>query len=150
MIFISNFNNSRDLVDIKYQFDNGETTNINILLHDFAYGNTSWSVPKKAVPGDIMIFMCAKAARHNLGLATSHIPDDYGQNFLSFVVEQKKLYKQYSGCILGYGIVASTPEYDQGCNWWFSDVDNLQQFIEPVSINEFRSFISISKTNSIT
>ena len=59
MIFIANFNNSRDLSVIKDLFDNYHGTNINFLFEDFVSGNTRWSVPKRAVPGDI-IFLCVQ------------------------------------------------------------------------------------------
>ena len=92
--------------------------------------------------------MCAKEARNNLGMATSHIPSNYGADFVAFVNDQKDLYKKYSGHILGYGVVASIPELDDG--WWMSDIANLCQFSKTISIDEFRSFISISRTGSIT
>lgn len=148
MVFIMNFTNSRKLFDIKEQFDKYKGTNINFLLDDFAVGKTKWFVPKNAVLGDIIVFMCAKEARHNLGMATSHIPADYSDDFRSFIDVQKTLYKKYSGFILGYGIVESAPYYDNG--WWMSDIDHLCQFSNPIYIDCFRSFITISRTNSIT
>ncbi len=148
MIFIMNFNNSRELSDIKESFDNDEATNIDFLMEGFAEGKRRWFVPKNANLEDIIVFMCAKEARHNLGMATSHIPDDYSDEFRAFVDEQKALYKKYSGHILGYGIVATEPEEDDG--WWMSEIDRLCRFENPIYIDEFRSFISISKTNSIT
>ena len=148
MIFISNFSNSRNLSDIKYYFDEYQATNIDFLFDGFSMGNTTWSVAKNAVPGDIIVFMCAKEARNNLGMATSHIPASYGSKFLSFVNNQKDLYKKYSGNILGYGIVDSIPEKDG--DWWMSDINGLVQFNHPIHIDEFRSFITISRTNSIT
>lgn len=148
MVFILNFNNSRDLLDIKESFDKYHGTNINFLLDDFASGRTRWSVPKEAVPGDIAIFMCAKEARHNLGMATSHIPADCPAEFYTFVNIQKALYKRYSGHLLGYGIVSSIPKIDDG--WWISDIGQLTQFNNTVYIDEFRTFVSISKTNAVT
>lgn len=94
--------------------------------------------------------MCAKSARANLGLATSHIPADYSSEFKSFVDWQKMLYKKYSGYLLGVGIVASTPTKDSDSNRWMADIDQLTAFTNPIYIDEFRSFISVSKTNSIT
>lgn len=148
MVFIMNFNNSRDLSDIEESFDKYHGTNINFLLDDFSLGSTRWSVPEKAIPGDIAIFMCAKEARHNLGMATSHIPADYSAEFHTFVNNQKALYKRYSGQLLGYGIVSSIPKMDDG--WWMADIGLLIPFNNTIYIDEFKSFISISKTNSIT
>ena len=143
MIYIVNFNNSRNLADIKYDFDNGGQTNIDILLDEFLDGNTTWSVPKNATPGDVVVFMCAKTARDNLGLATSHIPASYGQEFINWVDKEKSLYKQYSGNLMGYGVIVSKPIYDSGSNWWYADIEKLQQFPNPIHIDDFRSFITI-------
>lgn len=150
MIYILNFNNSRELSDIVDFYNNYGGTNINFLLEDFKAGKSNWSVPKNAAPNDIAIFMCAKSARANLGLATSHIPADYSSEFKSFVDWQKMLYKKYSGYLLGCGIVASTPTKDSDSNRWMADIDQLSAFTNPIYIDEFRSFISVSKTNSIT
>lgn len=150
MVYIVNFNISRYLSDIKYIYDNNGKTNIDILLEDFTVGYTEWSVPQKAVPGDIVVFYCAKEASHNLGMATSHIPADYNQQFRTFVNQQKALYKKYSGFILGYGVVSSMPEHDDGSNWWFADINQLEQFITPIHIDDFRNYIFISRGNSIT
>ena len=148
MVFIANFNNSKELSEIKAYYDNHKGTNINFLLNDFQMGETTWSVPKDAAPGDIIVFMCAKEARHNLGLATSHIPADYSDEFRNFVDQQKALYKQYSGCLLGCGRIISVPQQDQ--NWWMSHIRPLVAFPVPVHIDEFKSFITISRTNAIT
>ena len=148
MVFISNFNNSRNLADIEYFYRKYKGTNINFLLDDLATGKTKWSVPQKANLGDIIIFMCAKTARDNLGIAASHIPSSYSNEFRIFVDDQKALYKKYSGHIIAYGIVASTPEKDG--DWWMADINQLVPFNKPIYIDDFRSFISISRTNSIT
>ena len=149
MIYILNFNNSRELADIKYSYDMYGQTNIDFILDDFIKGETNWTVPKKTLPGDIAIFMCAKSARNNLGMATSHIPDDYDQGFRDFVDEQKSLYKEYSGYLLGYGIVASAPEYDASDNHWYADINQLCQFTTPIYINEFNSFINTGNSSFV-
>lgn len=150
MIFITNFTVSRALSDIKAAFDDFGKTNIDYMLDDLVNGQTNWSVPKNAAPGDIVVFMCAKTARNNIGLATSHIPTSYGQAFNAFVDQQKVLYKKYSGCMLGYGIVATAPRYIAEDNWWMADINQLRPFANPIGIDDIRSFITISRTNSIT
>lgn len=150
MVYITNFTISRELSDVKYYFDHGEKSNIDFLLEDFLSGWTNWSCPSKASPGDVVIFMCAKTARNNLGMATSHIPVHYSQEFRDFVDRQKQLYKKHSGYLLGCGVVASSPEPDRNSNRWYADINQLQQFPTPIYIDEFRSFIKISSTSSIT
>ena len=83
-------------------------------------------------------------------MATSDIPTDYPHSFRQFVDREKLLYKKYSGHILGYGIVASTPQYDVESNRWYADINQLCQFPNPIFIDEFRSFITVSNTSSIT
>ena len=135
-------------MEIKQQYDEYKGTNINFLLDGFATGNTRWSVPEKAIPGDVVVFMCAKEARHNLGMATSSVPENYGTEFIDFVENQKNLYKKYCGRILGYGIVSSIPETDG--KWWMADIRHLLQFHNTIPIDDFRNFIYVSRTSSIT
>lgn len=148
MVFITYFNNTRQLEDIKDCFDYDGKTNINYLLEAFEDGMTTWSVAKNAEPGDIVVFMCAKEARNNLGMATSHIPPSYSDDFRDFVKQQKALYKQYCGCLLGYGIVDSVPVKDD--RYVMSDISYVTRFLTPIHIDDFRCFIKISRTNSIT
>ena len=150
MVYILVFSNSRELIDIKNRYDNLGNTSLEALLDDFSNGYTSWSVPKKAVTGDIVVFYCAKEARKNLGLATSHIPSDYSQEFRTFVEKQKGLYKKFSGYILGYGVVSSLPEYDDYDNRWYADINQLQQFPTPIHYEDFKNYIFIIRGSSVT
>lgn len=74
MICIVNFNNSRNLSDIKYIFDNCGESSLEVLMNGFQQGTTYWSVPKNTMPGDEVIFMCAKSARDNRGEAYDELP----------------------------------------------------------------------------
>ena len=150
MVYILNFNVSRELQDLEDYFDNDGKTNIDYILDDFEGGTTEWSVPKSASPGDTAVFMCAVSAKSNIGMAISHIPTTYGQDFQAFAAKEKALYKQYSGYILGYGVVYSNPEYDDADRRWYSDINQLFKFPNPIFFDEFKSFIYISRTNSIT
>ena len=148
MVYIVNFNVSRDFTEFHDYYENEAGTNINFILEDFKTGKTNWSVSKESMPGDIVVFMCAKEARHNLGMAVSHIPGGYDDNFMDFIDDQKALYKKYSGHLLGYGIVKDRPVLSG--KWWLADIEKLYQFENPVFIDEYRNFITISRTNSIT
>ena len=143
-----NFNSCKDLSDFKGLYDLYKGTNINFLMDSFAAGEAGWSVSPKASPGDTIIFMCAKTAKDKLGMVTSHIPTEYDDEFRVFIDQQKILYKKYSGHILGFGVVASTPEKDG--SWWMADIIQLRKLTNPIYIDEFRGFITISKTGSIT
>ena len=148
MVFITNFNNSKDSDELLDYYNEYGETNINFLFNDFSNGAGKWTVAKNAVIGDVIVFMCAKEARHNLGTAAAHLTDDYGEDFISFVNIQKALYKKYSGFILGYGIIASTPQLDG--KRLMSDINPIFQFDCPIYIDEFKSFISINKFSSVT
>lgn len=150
MVYILNFNVSRDLSEIEYYYDNDRQSNLDLLLNDFVTGDTNWSVPKSASPGDIAVFMCAKSAKANIGLATSHIPNSYSQDFFNFAAQEKKLYKQYSGNILGYGIVASYPEYDDITGWLTAVITPLYQFSNLIPYDDYKSFIYINRMGSVT
>lgn len=94
MNYILNFTAPLDLDDVQYFYQTGKKSNIDFLLEDFKTGKTEWSVPKQAIPGDNVFFMCAKSARAKLGMATSSVNDEYGADFRSFVDNQKALYKK--------------------------------------------------------
>ena len=132
MVIITNMNLSRELSDLTYIYNQYGRTDLELLLEDFSGGETNWSVPKDTAPGDTVVFMCAKTAKNRLGMATSHIPDSYGDGFRAFADQQKKLYKQYSGHLLGCGVVASLPVYDSGSNRWYADVAQLRGFANPI------------------
>lgn len=149
-IYLANFNSPKDLSDAKYFFDNFGKTNIDFLLYDFDVGSTNWSIPKKAVPGDIVAFMCANTARNNFGMAVSHYPASWGLGFQQFVDQQKALYKKYSGFLLGYGIVASVPVFDAESNWWFAEINQLTRFDNPIPYGDYKSFIKLNSMGSIT
>ena len=150
MVYINSFNNTRDLIDLQYSFINYGNTTIERLFEDFESGKTEWSVQKNTKPGDVVVFMCANSAYKNLSATVSHISQDYSQVFLDFIAEQKALYRKYSGYLLGYGIVNSTPYYDDEDNRWYADIDRLQKFEVPVYYDDFKSFISINKFGAVT
>jgi len=152
MVYILTFGISRKstLADIKYLYDTFGGTNIDSMLRDFSSGSTRWSVPKEASPGDITVFYCSLSSRNNLGLCTSHIPSNFDQGFRNFVDQEKALYKKYSGYILGYGVVISSPVFDASDNWWEADINQLHQFVNPIHIDDFRSFISVTQTGFVT
>ncbi len=150
MVYINNFTVSREIHEIEYMYNNCKSTNINSMLESFQDGNTVWSVPKKTVPGDVVIFLCAKSAYKNISAASSHLSDCYSKDFFDFINEQKKLYKQYSGYLLGYGVVNSIPYYDDEDNRWYSVIDRLQKIETPVHFDDFKMFIAINKFASVT
>lgn len=152
MVYILTFNISRDysLADIKYFYDTYGGTNIDTILRDFSLGYTEWLVPERAVPGDTVLFYCAKEARHNLGMITSHIQSNYGQGFQAFVDQQKVLYKIYSGYILGYGVVVSPPVFDSSDGRWYSQINQLHKIANPIYIDRFSSFIAIAQKSFTT
>ena len=148
--FILNFNAPRSFEDILYFFETSKGSNLTLLMQDFEAGETSWSVPKYAMPGDTVLFMCAKSARANLGMAASHLPAHVSQNLLKFIGEQKKEYQRYSGSLIGCGVINTKPVYDADNKWWVSDIGQLFRFAESVRIDDFRSFITISSRGSVT
>lgn len=150
MVYINSFNNTRDLIDLQYSFINYGNTTIDRLFEDFENGETDWSVPKNTKPGDIVVFMCAKSAYKNLIVAVSHISMDINKDFSDFIAEQKALYRKYSGCLLGYGIVNSTPYYDYEDNRWYANIDRLKKFEPHVYYDDFKSFISINRFGAVT
>lgn len=150
MNYIINFTVSRDFEEIDYCFNNGQQTNIDILLGDFTIGETNWTVPKTAKPGDIVLFLCGKNSKANLGSAVAHAQAGYSKEFYDFVNKEKALYQQYSGYLMGVGTINSVPEYDADYPGWFSDIAQLTQLNTPIHMDEFKSFIKLNSFGSIT
>ena len=145
-VYILNFSVAAvsDLEDeLRYCYLNQEDTNLDCLLKDFRHGKTRWSMFKCTMPGDIVVFMCTLASVDNIGKVISHLPHDTRIGFRRYLDDLKNHYKMYSGCLLGYGVVTSKPEKDEGFGKWMGDVEDLQQFETPVHISDFRSFISL-------
>ena len=142
MIFIENFTVSRDRDDFLYLYENFHGTNIDEFLKGVSERHTTWSVPKNAVPGDTIIFMCAKQARANLGMATSHMDFSADSGLEKFITKQKNFYQQYSGKLLGYGVVNSYPMGDG--SYWMSEISDVEGLAEPIDYREIKSFIKVS------
>ena len=151
MVYINSFNNTRDLQYYIDQYNNFFDSNYDILFECFEDGEAvEWSVSKNTKPGDIVVFMCAKSAYNNLSAAVSHLPQDFHESFINYMAEQKDLFRKYSGYLLGYGIVDSTPYYDDEDNKWYAFINRLIKFENPVFYDDFKSFISINKFGAVT
>ncbi len=154
---IVNFQSPVELCDLIDRFERDGLTNIDHILN---FENTlkEWTVDKNCAPGDVVFFMCAKTSKDHMGHVCSEARK-YGDEFiLSFAEEKRELYKKYAGNIIAVGFIESNPfqtddsgyEYSLWRNTWYAKICNFQLLNQLVSISEFRDYITVSRTGSIT
>lgn len=159
MVIISNFQAPKDIKDLEDRFYNGNGyTSLELLLEDaFETGSTEWTVDRNCNIGDIVLFMCAKTAKDHIGHVCAQARKCGNEDLIRFAEEERQKYKIYSGCILGIGILIGKPfvsfseyEYQGWKSPWYGKISDLVIFDFLINIDEFRDFIKISRTGSIT
>lgn len=127
--------------------------------------DVSWTIPRSAKIGDIVLFYHAKTAISRItALVTkaNSLPEgsDYDKTLLlDWLSRAKLLFQKYGGKIFAIGRVIGSPEYwsddeyAQIYHWrgrTYADVGNITVLGYPVDIAEFNDFISISRQSAIT
>lgn len=160
--FVTNntFNGSLDevLADMKQR---GFLT-LDCLFHE---KETSWTAPRWCKAGDIAFFMFAKTANAAISRLVTEFrrtSDNYSlrdQRLISEALDHgKDLYKQYGGCIFAFARVTGVTElikkeYDSNDHWRnpiYAPMDQVTILKNPIPIDEFRSFLTIARQNTIT
>lgn len=129
-----------------------------------------WTSPTWAAPGDIVFFAhtgtaIAKISKLQTELRNCHnqFSDEQKQILDNELKRARKNYKEYGGKIFAIGQVcekteeinSDDPFYDNPENYFFksrkfSCITNIIILKNPVSYDEYRDFIALSKTGSIT
>lgn len=159
MAIITNFQPPKELDDLKDRLYNRDGyTSLEILLTDATIsGKTEWTVDKDCQVGDIILFMCAKTAKDHIAHVCAEAKRLNDDELINFAEEEREKYNKYAGSIIAIGVLAGVPFQDvsefpyQG--WkspWYGKVGDLKLLENPISIDEFRGFIKISRTGSIT
>jgi len=150
-VYINNFNSiGRGNVGLfEYYFDLGES-NVDTMLQAVRDGETVWTVDKNSgvTVGDINIFMCAVTSKDNINGIKTYVRNELGKEENRFYDEECRLYKKYAGTLMAIGIVKDMPYTDE--RMAFVPFDRIKGFDNPVPYSEFRDFISVSKTGSMT
>ena len=152
--FITNFQSPADLNELISFHRQGYGSNLEALLNDSQNG-TNWTVPSYAKIGDIVFFMCAKSSvdyRHMAGIRK--LARNTGDPaIISLANDQYDLHEKYAGKILAVGTVKNAPQKREAGSaypGWGADIDSIVFLKQPVDINEFRSFITVSTRGAIT
>lgn len=119
-----------------------------------------WTVDKDASVGDTVYFMCAKTSVNHMGhlcavLRSMEIED---KDLYEFALAQRAAYREYAGNIVTVGRVADKPFQTAESGWnatywrspWYAEIGEIELLNNPINISDFRDFIKVSRTGSIT
>ncbi|MCQ2449571.1 MAG: hypothetical protein MJ132_05215 [Clostridia bacterium] len=159
MVIITNFQPPKEIEDLADRlYNNNGYTSLEILLTDaIDTSKTEWTVDKECKVGDTVLFMCAKTAKDHIAHVCAEAKKLNDNELINFAEEERKKYNSYAGHLLAVGMLEDLPFQDvsdfpyQG--WkspWYGKICDLKLFDHPVSIDDFRDFINISRTGSIT
>lgn len=135
-------------------------------IEGILYGDpcSGWTAPKWAQVDDLVFFMLTRTSAY----AARRLAKDWLEERDFYAPEEVNLIEQmllkaqwladrYSGKIYAVGRIASEPEYALPVadlphfrKRLFADVDEITLLEKPVDMEEFKSYISISRTGSIT
>ena len=157
MAIITNFQSPFEYEELVERYETpGQETNLDYILQSES-DLADWTVDKNCEPGDTVFFMCAKTSKDHMGHVCAEARRHGNPDIIAYAEKERALYREYAGKILAMGKVAHYPEQlDPGwehTRWrspWFSDFVGFHLSETPVSIDEFRSFITISRTGAIT
>ena len=155
--FIINFQSPKELIDLIDRFTSDGLTNIDHILH-FDDTLMEWTVDKNCSVGDEVYFMCAKTSKDHMRRVLSEARLLGDNDIIAFAEEKLMLYKEYAGKIVATGSVIDEPfqtdnsgyEFPAWRNPWYAKIGSFILLDNPVGIDDFRSFITVSRTGSIT
>ena len=159
--FINNISVPKSLEEMSTLFMDGNDAQ-NLVIDTMYSGRTSWSVPRWAKRGDIVLFMHAKTANSTLTRLRTEVRTLLNPNstkakkFEQAIADQLSFHKEYGGKIYAIGRVNGRPERDDlgplhhSHSKLFCDIDNLFLLGTPIDISEFNSYIKINRLGGIT
>ena len=157
MAFITNFQGPVEIEDLIERFKIDGLTNLDKIYFNKP-DETEWTVDKDALIGDTVFFMCAKTSVDHMGHVRAQAKKTDDKKLNEYAEKQYQNYRQFAGTIVAIGTVADLPfqEDDPGyhyAHWkspWYAAIRNVIQLQNPVSIDSFRDFITVSRTGAIT
>lgn len=155
--FISNFQSPVEIEDLIDRYENGEVTNLDLLLDYENNLPVEWTVYKESRVGDKIYFMCAKTSKDHMGHVCVQAKEE-SQEIYEFAERERALYKKYAGKIIAVGILSEDAFQSTDVGWehpywrspWYAEIDEFQLLDYPIDISEFRDFITVSRTGAIT
>ena len=159
--FINNISVPKSLKELSAFFMDGNDAQ-KLIRETMNFGKTSWSAPRWAKRGDIVLFMHAKTANSTLTRLRTEVRTLLNPNsseakkFEHVIADQLTFHKEYGGKIYAVGRINGRPEYDDlgplhhAHSKTFCDIDNLFLLDTPIDIAEFNSYIKINRMGGIT
>ena len=154
---IINFQSPVELDDLIDRFRGDQLTNID---HIFKFEDTlgEWTVDRYSEMGDIVFFMCAKTSKDHMGHVCAQAKKTEDEELIAYAESERALYKKYAGKILAVGAIMEDPfqtdnsgyEYQYWRNNWYARIGNYQLLKDPIDISDYRDYITVSRTGSIT
>lgn len=155
--FIINFQAPKELNDLADRFYRDGLTNINHILN---FENTlqEWTVHKDAKVGDKVFFMCAKTSKDHMRRVTRQAEACGDEEIIDFARKNLRLYNRYAGKIVATGEIVGEPFTTDLSGYahaaWkqnkYAKIGHFKLLEKPLDIKEFRDFIFVSRTGSVT
>ena len=121
-----------------------------------------WTMPKWTLTNDIVFFFHAKTAIQSIRRLESELNRNIGIDNYDMLLQglrhARDLYSKYGGKIFAIGHVLGRSFYDdgewqEGVHWRgrvYAEIGDITILQNPVKIDEFSSFISVSRHSAIT
>lgn len=155
---INNISFPKSLDELRYfAYDVGRF-DVEDILHN---SETEWTMPKWAMPNDIVFFFHAKTAIdiiRRLEIQVERENPKDRSSLLYHLQRARALYNKCGGKIFAVGRVLHRPFYDdfadnEGLHWKgkiYAAIGNVYVLENPVDISEFSDFIFVSRQSAIT
>lgn len=159
--FVNNVSVPKSLEELAARYLDGNDAQ-NLVKEVIDDGFTSWTSPKWAKRGDIVLFMHSKTANSTLTRLRTQVRTQLNPKspaaiqFEKSIADQLAFHKKYGGKIFAIGRVKSAPErmtVDPNAHFksnTFCDINDLFLLDNPIHISQFNSFIMISRLSGIT
>lgn len=155
--FIANFQSPIEIEDLIDRYNKGSITNIEMILNHKDYEPLEWTVDRYSEVNDIVFFMCAKTSVNHMGHLVS-VAKEEAEEILAYAKKEREVYKKYAGKIVAIGKVAKEPFETDDSGWespawrttFYAEIKNIKLLDNPIDISDFRDFIYVSRTGSIT
>lgn len=154
---IINFQSPVTIEDLIDRYERDRMTNID---HILIFENTlrEWTIDKNSQVGDIVFFMCAKTSKDHMGHLCVEARRLGLSRIIMFAEMERELYKKYAGNIVAIGVVEGAPFQDENAGYtfpywrspWYAKIGGFQLLNTPIHISEYRDYITVSRTGSLT
>lgn len=160
--FITNISFPKSLDEVLYFIEERGKFDVQEVM---TADNVEWTAPRDSRIGDAAYFMHSKTSidtirhlRKELKLNQTEIDPVICDTLFKALNQGEELYREIGGTIFARGTVCGDIIIDDvatrdGLHWrsrYYAPIDSISLIRPPISIDEFFSFINISRTGAIT